>query len=87
MARTRRPPASAGYRVESVVRIDARGQLVLPKDVRERAGFRAGDRLALISWESGGKVQGVSIMKVEVLTELVRSTLGPLMGEVGRKEG
>ena len=36
-------------RVEVVVSIDERGQMVLPKEIRQRADIHPGDKLALIS--------------------------------------
>ncbi len=45
-----------GCKVESLVAVDERGQMVLPKEIREKAGITAGDKLALVSWEKDGKV-------------------------------
>ena len=39
-------------KVESLISVDERGQMVMPKEVRDRAGIKAGDKLALISWET-----------------------------------
>lgn len=69
-------------RVETLVSVDERGQMVLPKDFRERAGIRAGDRLALVSWESGGRICCILLMKAEELGELVRERLGPVLREL-----
>ena len=33
-------------RVESIISVDERGQMVLPKDLRDKANIRAGDKLA-----------------------------------------
>ncbi|GAB4305592.1 MAG: hypothetical protein Kow0097_04190 [Candidatus Bipolaricaulota bacterium] len=33
--------------MEALIPVDERGQMVLPKQVRERLGLRGGDRLAL----------------------------------------
>ena len=74
----------AGCRVESVLTVDERGQMVLPKDVRERAGIRPGDKLALISWEKNGRVCCLALMKVENLSGMVKDVLGPLINESGR---
>ncbi len=41
--------------VESLVTVDERGQMVLPKGLRDRAGIKAGDKLAAISWNTGRK--------------------------------
>ncbi len=68
-----------GCKVESVLSVDDRGQMVLPKDVRERAGISPGDKLALISWEREGKVCCLALMKVENLSGMVKDVLGPIM--------
>ena len=72
-------------KVESVVNIDERGQMVLPKEIRDKAKIRAGDKLAVTSWEKDGKVCCISLIKIEDLSEMVRNMLGPVMKEVLRK--
>ena len=57
----------SGCHVEAVLGVDERGQMVLPKDVREKAGIRTGDKLALISWSRGRDVCCLALMKVEVV--------------------
>ena len=69
-------------RIESLLSIDERGQMVLPKELRERAGIRAGDKLALISWEKDGAVCCLSLIKADHLTGQIRDYLGPLMGGI-----
>lgn len=73
---------SGGCRVESLITVDERGQTVLPKEIRDRAGIKAGDKLAVVTWEKNGKVCCLSLMKVEELTGMVKGVLGPLMGEM-----
>ena len=70
--------------MESVLTVDERGQMVLPKDVREKAGIRPGDKLALITWEKEGSVCCLALMKVESLSSMVKEVLGPLLNETGR---
>jgi antitoxin PrlF len=80
------PMAGGGMeccRVESVVSVDERGQMVLPKEIRERAGIRAGDKLALIVWEREGQVCCVSMVKDDALAGMVRNLLGPMMRDIG----
>lgn len=74
--------ALSGCRVESLVAVDERGQMVLPKELRDRAGIRGGDKLALISWEREGAVCCLSLVKVEEFSGMVKGVLGPLMGEL-----
>lgn len=66
-------------RVESLVSVDERGQMVLPKDIRERAGIRPGDKLALMTWQGEGGVCCLFLMKTEMLSGMLRSVLGPAM--------
>jgi len=73
-------PAFGGCKVESLVTVDDRGQMVLPKELRDRAGIKGGDKLALIGWEKEGKVCCLSLIKVEELSTMVKGVLGPLMG-------
>jgi len=67
--------------VESVLTVDERGQMVLPKDVREKAGIRPGDKLALISWEKEGSICCLALLKVENLSGMVKDVLGPLIND------
>jgi len=68
-------------RVESIVTIDERGQMVLPKEIRERAKIKPGDKLAVLSLEKDGKVCCLSLIKVEELEGMVKSRLGPVINE------
>ncbi len=54
-----------GCRMESLVGVDERGQMVLPKDLRDKAGIRPGDKLAVVSWEKDGKVCCLTLIKAE----------------------
>lgn len=71
--------------VESIVSVDERGQMVLPKDVRDKTGIHVGDKLAVVSWTKNEKVCCISLIKVEDLTEMVRDMLGPLMKDILQK--
>ena len=77
-------PASC-CKVEALVSIDERGQMVLPKEARDKANIRAGDKLAVISWEKGGEVCCLSLIKADSLTGMVKGMLGPLMEEIFQK--
>ena len=69
-------------KVESLVSVDERGQMVLPKEIRDKANIRAGDKLALVSWEKGGRVCCISLIKAEDFGGMVRGLLGPMMKEM-----
>ena len=69
-------------RIEALVSVDGRGQIVLPKDVRDKAEIEAGDKLALISFESDGKVCCITLIRADAFSETVKGTLGPMMSEI-----
>ena len=76
------PVAAAGScccKVESLISVDDRGQMVLPKEIRDKAGIRAGEKLAVVSWEKDGEVCCISLIKAENLTGMVKGLLGPMM--------
>ena len=56
--------------------------MVLPKEIRDKAGIRPGDKLALISWEKGGKVCCVTLLKAQEFGDMVKGLLGPVMREM-----
>jgi AbrB family looped-hinge helix DNA binding protein len=66
-------------RVESLISVDERGQMVLPKELRDKANIKAGDKLALVSWEKDGEICCLSMIKADYLAERVTEFLGPIM--------
>lgn len=81
-------PADIGVgccKVESLISIDERGQMVLPKEIREKANIRAGDKLAVVGWEKEGKICCISLIRAEDFAEMVEALLGPMMEEVLKK--
>ncbi len=68
--------------VEAIVSVDERGQMVLPKDLRAKAGLKAGDKLAVTTWEKDGEVCCFTLIKADELVEMVKDKLGPLMKEI-----
>ncbi len=69
-------------KVESVISIDDRGQMILPKEVREKANIRPGDKLAIVSWGEGDNICCISLIKAEDFAEMVKGMLGPMMKDI-----
>ncbi|MGZ8898082.1 MAG: HgcAB-associated protein HgcC [Halobacteriota archaeon] len=65
-------------KVEAVVSVDERGQMVLPKELRDRAQIRAGDKLAVVGCERNGTICCLSLIKVEELSATVKGFIGPI---------
>jgi antitoxin PrlF len=66
-------------RMESLIGIDERGQMVLPKALRDRAKIGTGDKLALISWEKDGEICCFTLVKADFLAGKMKDLLEPIM--------
>ena len=73
---------SSCCKVESLISIDDRGQMILPKELREKANICAGDKLAIISWEKEGAVCCFTLIKADALADRVKDFLGPVMQDM-----
>ena len=73
-------------RIDAVVTMDAKGQIVLPKDLREKANIKPNDKIALVASEKNGEVCCIMIVKAEKLVGAVTKTLGPLLKGVTKQE-
>jgi len=74
-------------RIDAVVNVDSKGQIVLPKDLREKAGIKANDKLALIGVEQSGALCCIVIMKTDSLGSTVKGMLGPMLNEAFKQGG
>jgi antitoxin PrlF len=70
-------------RIESLITVDERGQMVLPKELRDKSNIRAGDKLAIISWQKDGEVCCFTLIKADALAERVMEFLGPVLKNMG----
>ncbi len=58
-------PFDDRYEIEAVATVDERGQMVLPKALREKTGMKAGDKLAIVALEREGKVCCLHLFRAE----------------------
>lgn len=68
--------------VDAVVTLDSKGQIVLPKGLRERAKLKPDDKLALIGCEREGEFCCIMMIKAEDLGKTVKVMLGPTLKEI-----
>jgi len=68
--------------VEAVVTVDSKGQIVLPKDVREKINLKPNDKLAIISCGCEDETCCLIMVKAENLGTSVKSFLAPILREV-----
>ena len=69
-------------KVDALITIDGRGQIVLPKDVREKAGVKAGDKFVVMSYESEGKIYCIFLVKADDFADTAKDMLGPMVKEI-----
>jgi len=66
--------------------MDAKGQIVLPKDLREKANLKPNEKIAVVACEKDGEVCCIMMLKAEKLQGAVTKTLGPLLKSVTKQE-
>jgi AbrB family looped-hinge helix DNA binding protein len=74
-------------RIDAVITMDAKGQIVLPKDLREKANFKPNDKIAVVACEKEGIVCCIMMLKADRLAGAVSKTLGPLLKGAIEQEG
>jgi len=85
MTKRKEDKAGSCCQVASLVSVDERGQMILPKEIRERAGIKAGDKLALVAWEKEGAICCLTLIKANELGGMVKEMLGPLLSGLIRE--
>jgi len=74
-------------KVDAVVTIDSKGQIVLPKDLRDKAKLKPNDKLAIIGCEREGEVCCIMMVRADDLGKSVRVMLGPMIKDVFKEGG
>ncbi len=69
-------------KVESLVTIDERGQMVLPKEIRDAAGICPGDKLFVIPWKKDNKVCCITLVRTDEFSDAVKNKLGPILKDI-----
>lgn len=74
-------------KIDAIVTVDAKGQILLPKDLREKANIKPNDKLALIGIERSETTCCIVMMKADALGNSVKCMLGPLLTDVFTNKG
>ena len=69
-------------KIDAVVTVDAKGQIVLPKELREKAKIKPNDKLAIIGFQRDSEVCCIVMLKVDALEDTVKNLLGPVFKNV-----
>ena len=73
-------------KINAIVTVDTKGQIVLPKELREKAKINPNDKLALIGFECNNEVSCIVMMKADALESTVKNMLGPVFKNVFQPE-
>ena len=73
-------------KINAIVSVDSKGQIVLPKDLREKAKIKPNDKLALIGFEKDSEICCIVMMKADALEGTVKNMLGPVFKGVFQSE-
>ncbi len=73
-------------KIDAVVTVDAKGQIVLPKDLRERAKIKPNDKLAVIGFQRDSEICCIVMLKVDALEDTIKNLLGPVFKNVFQPE-
>lgn len=58
---------AAFYSLDAMVSIGKRGQIVIPKEIREKAHIKIGEKIAIITFGKEEKICLILLMKIEKL--------------------
>lgn len=72
------PPAPKGKHIFGTVAVSERGQIVIPKQVRELFDIKGGDRMILL----GDEAEGLALVKKEVFTDRVNEAMKLASGKL-----
>ena len=76
--------------IVAIVSVDARGQMVLPKELRDEAGIGPGAKLAVTTLRKGGSLVCLTLTKANDLGPKIEELLRPLFQgprELGKDQG
>ena len=73
-------------KIDAIVTVDAKGQIVLPKDLREKAKIKPNDKLAVIGFQRDTEVCCIVMLKVDALEDTIKNLLGPVFKNVFQPE-
>ena len=72
--------------VEAVVTVDKKGQIMLPKDFRERENINEGDKFTLVKVGGKGKNCCLILMSASLIEPMVKDALSPVMKIIIRND-
>lgn len=68
--------------IEAILVIDERGQVLFPKELREKFKLKPGDKLVAVSCSKGERICCLTLVKAEDLAKSVKNFLGSFLKEL-----
>jgi antitoxin PrlF len=84
--KTNNCPSKECCKIDAVVTVDSKGQIVLPKNLREKAQINPNDKLAVIGFERDNQVCCIIMLKIDALESTVKDMLEPIFKNVFQPE-
>ncbi|MCG3216761.1 MAG: AbrB/MazE/SpoVT family DNA-binding domain-containing protein [Candidatus Heimdallarchaeota archaeon] len=71
--------------VEGVVHVDSKGQIVLPKSLRDDMGIKDKEKLVVVGMRDKGELKSISLFKADKMDDMVKTMLKPTMENIFEK--
>jgi antitoxin PrlF len=71
-----------GCSVDSVVTIDSKGQIVLPKELRNKAGLKTNDKLVIVTFEKQDEISCILMIDAKKLGDMFNETIGSMVKDI-----
>jgi AbrB family looped-hinge helix DNA binding protein len=69
-------------RVESIVSVDNKGQIVLPSGLRKKMDIDEKGKLVVVSLGDPEEPTGIILLKANIFGDMVKNFLGPVMKDI-----
>ena len=67
-------------KIEAVLTVDSKGQILLPKELREKANIKAGERLvAITGCDERVEICCLILVKADIIDEQLKAILSPML--------
>jgi len=73
--------------VEGIAKVDGKGQIVLPKSLRDSMNIEEGDKLVVVGMRDDGELNSISLFKANRFDNMVKILLKPVMEEILEEKG
>ncbi len=73
--------SSSTCTIEAIVTVDERGQVVLPKELREKLGIRAGDKFIVAALKSDASLCCIAFVRADALNSVIAEQIAPVFSK------